>query len=133
MILGALPASIAPMVTTPKAAGSFSRLMTVCTSSIKRAAMTTGSIVRSGIAPWPPRPLKVISSESAVVVVAPKRHITVPANVPVVQIGPGKRGPITAAIQQSFFDYINGVVPDRHGWLRFVDIPVAKKETVSAR
>lgn len=37
-------------------------------------------------------------------------------------VGSGKRGPVTARLQQAFFDYINGVVPDTHGWLRPVDI-----------
>jgi branched-chain amino acid aminotransferase len=35
-------------------------------------------------------------------------------------VGNGRRGPITEAIQQSFFDVINGVVADKHGWLEFV-------------
>ena len=37
-------------------------------------------------------------------------------------VGAGRRGPITARIQQAFFDYINGVVPDKHGWLLPVDV-----------
>ncbi len=40
-----------------------------------------------------------------------------------VPIGSGRRGPITAALQQAFFDYVNGVVPDRHNWLLPVEIP----------
>jgi branched-chain amino acid aminotransferase len=35
-------------------------------------------------------------------------------------VGNGRRGPITEAIQQSFFDIINGRVEDTHGWLEFV-------------
>jgi branched-chain amino acid aminotransferase len=38
-------------------------------------------------------------------------------------VGEGRRGPITAKLQQAFFDYVNGVVPDRHGWLQAVDVP----------
>ena len=38
------------------------------------------------------------------------------------EIGAGRRGPLTARIQQAFFDYVNGVVPDRHGWLLPVDV-----------
>jgi branched-chain amino acid aminotransferase len=37
-------------------------------------------------------------------------------------VGAGRRGPVTAKIQQAFFDYINGVVPDRYGWLLPVDV-----------
>lgn len=44
-----------------------------------------------------------------------------------IQVGEGRRGPVTAALQQSFFDYINGVVPDRHNWLTYVDVPVAAR------
>jgi branched-chain amino acid aminotransferase len=38
-------------------------------------------------------------------------------------IGTGRRGVVTARLQQAFFDYVNGVVPDRHGWLVPVQIP----------
>jgi hypothetical protein len=43
-----------------------------------------------------------------------------------VPIGSGRRGPITAALQQAFFDYVNGVVPDRHNWLLPVEIPQSR-------
>jgi branched-chain amino acid aminotransferase len=35
-------------------------------------------------------------------------------------IGNGSRGPITTALQQAFFDVINGNVPDTRGWLTSV-------------
>ena len=37
-----------------------------------------------------------------------------------IQIGNGRPGPMTAALQQRFFDVINGEVPDTHGWLTYV-------------
>ncbi len=37
-----------------------------------------------------------------------------------IKIGAGRRGPITEALQRAFFDCINGVVPDTHGWLTYV-------------
>jgi len=37
-----------------------------------------------------------------------------------ITIGEGSRGPVTAAIQQRFFDVINGKEPDTHGWLTYV-------------
>jgi branched-chain amino acid aminotransferase len=46
------------------------------------------------------------------------------------QIGSGRRGPVTARLQQAFFDYVNGVVPDKHGWLLPVDVSA---EATSAR
>src|SRR6266536_5925044 len=36
------------------------------------------------------------------------------------KVGAGRRGPITKALQQAFFDVINGEVPDTHGWLTYV-------------
>jgi branched-chain amino acid aminotransferase len=38
-----------------------------------------------------------------------------------IQIGPGRRGPITERIQQEFFAVVNGTVPDRYGWLTPVE------------
>ena len=48
-----------------------------------------------------------------------------------IQIGVGRRGPVTAALQAAFFDYINGVLPDTHNWLTPVSIP--KPVAVAAR
>jgi branched-chain amino acid aminotransferase len=52
-------------------------------------------------------------------------EITPIRSVDKIQVGAGRRGPITTALQTAFFDYINGVVPDRHGWLTPVQIPAA--------
>ena len=35
-------------------------------------------------------------------------------------VGPGRCGPITKRLQDAFFDIINGVQPDRYGWLTYV-------------
>jgi len=56
-------------------------------------------------------------------------EITPIRSVDKIQIGAGRRGPITTNLQAAFFDYINGVVPDRHGWLR--PVPVAKPAPVA--
>jgi branched-chain amino acid aminotransferase len=47
-------------------------------------------------------------------------EITPIRTVDKMQVGKGERGPITTAIQKTFFDIINGEVPDRYGWLTFV-------------
>jgi branched-chain amino acid aminotransferase len=47
-------------------------------------------------------------------------EITPIRTVDKIAIGNGRRGPITEAIQQAFFDVINGETPDRHGWLTYV-------------
>jgi branched-chain amino acid aminotransferase len=38
-----------------------------------------------------------------------------------IQIGEGRRGPITKAIQEQFFGITTGRLPDRHGWLTYVE------------
>ncbi len=43
-------------------------------------------------------------------------------------VGDGKVGPVTRAMQQDFFDIVNGKVPDRHGWLT-----LARKTTGARR
>ena len=72
-----------------------------------------------------PREMLYISDE--VFFCGTAAEITPIRSVDKVSIGIGKRGPITAAIQQAFFDYINGNVPDRHGWLTYVNVPVAAR------
>jgi len=47
-------------------------------------------------------------------------EITPIKSVDKIQIGNGRRGPITEAIQQAFFDTIDGRIEDKHGWLEFV-------------
>jgi branched-chain amino acid aminotransferase len=59
-------------------------------------------------------------------------EITPIRSVDKIPIGPGRRGPVTAALQGAFFDYINGVRPDRHGWLTYVEIPSATAEPAAA-
>jgi branched-chain amino acid aminotransferase len=38
-----------------------------------------------------------------------------------IQVGPGRRGPITEKLQNEFFAILNGSKPDRHGWLTLVN------------
>jgi branched-chain amino acid aminotransferase len=40
-----------------------------------------------------------------------------------IKVGRGRRGPITEAIQQRFFQIVKGEAPDTHGWLQFVNAP----------
>jgi branched-chain amino acid aminotransferase len=41
-----------------------------------------------------------------------------------IQIGSGRRGPITEKLQSQFFGIVNGTADDRHGWLTPVPLPV---------
>ena len=65
-----------------------------------------------------PRELLYIADEAFFVGTAVE--ITPIRSVDKIPVGSGKRGPITEALQQAFFAVINGEVPDRHGWLKFV-------------
>ena len=69
----ALPACTEPMVTTPNFAASFSRLMTLCTSTMKWPAIITGSMVTCGREPWPPLPVKSTDRLSEVELMTPGR------------------------------------------------------------
>jgi branched-chain amino acid aminotransferase len=42
-----------------------------------------------------------------------------------VKVGRGRRGPVTEAIQQRFFQIVKGETPDTHGWLQVVNTPAA--------
>jgi branched-chain amino acid aminotransferase len=58
-------------------------------------------------------------------------EITPIRSIDKISVGNGRRGPITEAIQQAFFAYINGDSPDRHGWLEYV-YPGEPRSKVSA-
>lgn len=58
-------------------------------------------------------------------------EITPIRSVDKMPVGNGRRGPITEAVQQAFFDVINGVVADKHGWLEYV-YEGEPRETVGA-
>jgi branched-chain amino acid aminotransferase len=65
-----------------------------------------------------PRESLYIADE--VFVVGTAAEVTPIRSVDKIQVGAGRRGPITAAIQRAFFDIINGASPDTHGWLTYV-------------
>jgi branched-chain amino acid aminotransferase len=52
-------------------------------------------------------------------------EITPIRSVDKVQVGTGRRGPITAEIQRQFFDIITGEAEDVFGWLTPVAAPKA--------
>jgi branched-chain amino acid aminotransferase len=47
-------------------------------------------------------------------------EITPIKSVDKIAMGNGRRGPITEALQETFFDIINGRAADKHGWLEYV-------------
>ncbi len=63
-------------------------------------------------------------------------EVTPIRSVDKIPVGIGRRGPVTAAVQQAHFDYINGSVPDRHGctasWSRSTATPPRARAEKSA-
>jgi branched-chain amino acid aminotransferase len=76
-----------------------------------------------------PREMLYIADEAFFVGTAVE--ITPIRSVDKISIGNGRRGPITDAIQQAFFDTVNAAVPDRHGWLEYVYPGEPRAETVA--
>ena len=61
-----------------------------------------------------------LSGFSECFIVGTAAEVTPVRSVDKQQVGNGSRGPVTKALQQAFFDVINGEVPDTHGWLTYV-------------
>jgi len=59
-------------------------------------------------------------------------EITPIRSVDRIAVGSGRRGPITAAIQERFYDIIHGRAPDTHGWLTYVYPPSERSATAEA-
>lgn len=83
--------------------------------SIITLAKDLGFTVREDMLP---RELLYICDEAFFVGTAVE--VTPIRSVDKIPVGNGRRGPITEAIQQAFFDTINGRIPDKHGWLEYV-------------
>jgi branched-chain amino acid aminotransferase len=98
---------------TPPLAASI--LPGITRDSVITLARDLGFTVREEMLP---RELLYIADEAFFVGTAVE--ITPIRSVDKIQVGNGRRGPITEAIQQAFFDVVNGRVEDTHGWLEYV-------------
>jgi len=49
-------------------------------------------------------------------------EVTPVRSVDRIQVGAGKRGPVTHVLQQAFFGLFNGTTEDKWGWLNYVDM-----------
>jgi branched-chain amino acid aminotransferase len=65
-----------------------------------------------------PREALYIADE--VFVVGTAAEVTPIRSIDKIQIGSGRRGPVTEALQRAFFAVINGEAADTHGWLTYV-------------
>jgi branched-chain amino acid aminotransferase len=70
-----------------------------------------------------PREALYIADE--VFVVGTAAEVTPIRSIDKIQIGSGRRGPVTEALQRAFFAVINGETPDTHGWLTYVYVDEA--------
>ena len=50
--------------------------------------------------------------------------------VDAIQIGNGKRGPVTAKIASAYFSLVHGKSEDKHGWLDYVDMNAPRAAVV---
>ena len=94
--------------------------------SVMTIARDLGFTVREEMLP---RELLYIADEAFFVGTAVE--ITPIKSVDKIAMGNGRRGPITEALQQTFFDIINGRVADKHGWLEYV-LDGEPRQTVGA-
>jgi len=72
-------------------------------------------------------PREALYTADEVFVVGTAAEVTPIRSIDKIQVGSGRRGPITEALQRRFFGIIKGEVPDDHGWMTPVAAPVAAK------
>jgi len=82
-------------------------------------------------------PREALYTADEVFVVGTAAEVTPIRSIDKIQVGAGRRGPVTEALQRAFFAVINGEVPDTHGWLTYVYADEAHlrtaPDTVAAR
>ena len=101
------------LIQTPPLASSV--LGGITRDSVMTLAHDLGFTVRETVLP---REALYIADE--VFFVGTAAEVTPIRSIDKVQIGQGRRGPVTEALQRAFFDVISGEVPDTHGWLTYV-------------
>jgi branched-chain amino acid aminotransferase len=101
------------VITTPPVSSSI--LGGITRDSMLTIARDLGfAVEEAGI----PREALYIADE--VFVVGTAAEVTPIRSIDRIQIGAGRRGPVTEALQRAYFDIINGEVPDAHHWLTYV-------------
>ena len=103
------------MYTTPLGAGILSG---ITRDSVMRIARDLGIEVREMTIP---REMLYIADE--VFFTGTAAEITPIRSVDRIQVGAGRPGPVTGAIQREYLGIARGELPDRHGWLTPVPVP----------
>jgi branched-chain amino acid aminotransferase len=105
------------LYTSPLAAGI---LNGITRDSVIRLARDLGYEVREQILP---REMLYVADELFFSGTA--AELTPIRSVDRIQVGTGRPGPITRAIQEQYLGIATGAIPDRHGWLTMVPEPVS--------
>jgi branched-chain amino acid aminotransferase len=95
---------------------SHSVLNGITRDTVMRLARNLGYEVRESSIP---REMLYIADE--IFMTGTAAEVTPVRSVDRLEVGTGKRGPITHAIQNAFFGLFTGETPDPHGWLQPVD------------
>ena len=102
------------VIHTPPVGSSI--LAGITRDSVVTIARDLGFEVREQVLP---REMLYIADE--VFFVGTAVEVTPIKSVDRVKVGSGRRGPVTAAIQERFFQIVRGDAPDTHGWLHYVN------------
>jgi len=108
------------IISTPPVGASI--LSGITRDSVVTIARDLGFEVREQVLP---REMLYIADE--VFFVGTAVEVTPVKSVDKLQVGRGRRGPITEAIQQRFFQIVKGEVPDPYGWLQPLEQPLAAR------
>jgi branched-chain amino acid aminotransferase len=108
------------IIHTPPVGSSI--LSGITRDSVMTVARDLGFEVRENVLP---REMLYVADE--VFFVGTAVEVTPIKSVDKIKVGKGRRGPVTQAIQERFFQIVRGDAPDTHGWLQFVDEPVAAR------
>ncbi len=108
------------IVYTPGAWSSI--LLGVTRDSVLRIIADLGYEVR-----YQPIPREMLYMADEVFFTGTAAEVSPVRSIDRIQIGAGKRGPITKAIQDEFFALTSGRKPDRYGWLTYVHKKVETK------
>ena len=95
---------------------SHSVLNGITRDTVMRLARNLGYEVRESSIP---REMLYIADE--IFMTGTAAEVTPVRSVDRLEVGNGKRGPMTHAIQKAFFGLFTGETPDPHGWLQLVD------------
>lgn len=83
--------------------------------SILTLAADAGIVVREQ-----PLPREMLYAADEVFLTGTASEVTPVRSVDKIQVGAGRRGPITQLLQEKFLDVVRGAAPDPHGWLTYV-------------